>query len=401
MSQPDEIGLPEALEHAASALPEHADAIRPANGDPFALFDLLDSDAAVEVLRWLLVNEPAAGGELAQEWADSGGETAEPVKSIAPADLPKVARKALKRAHHRLRSRGESVAESQPREIVAKLPKVEDEVEEALVSGIDPRGTHIAYVVEGHPSGGARLFVAVLNEGLGIVELDVFNAGRSKIKQFVRDFTGRRESPAVHAPIAAVRALIARVAAYHPTDRPFPRGFSEWRSHLTAGGEASTPGDLARQDVPESPDTAASLRTVANWVKEGLLGPWPAESSVLQAIAEKLNDASTGVLIVSGTAREQQVEAALEEAVSEVFDAEFSRRTAERFEQTAFFYARLDRAEDAAACLAAASAFREQTPEFRPVAREMLEIILAPVLKNIHEQPEEAGGDEESPLVKP
>ena len=41
-----EVGLPEALERAASALEADADAIRPANGDPFQLLGLLDHDFA-------------------------------------------------------------------------------------------------------------------------------------------------------------------------------------------------------------------------------------------------------------------------------------------------------------------------------------------------------------------
>lgn len=401
MSQPRQIGLPEALENAASALPERADAIRPANGDPFALLDLLDADGAVEVLRWLLVNEPVAGGELAQEWADAGGAAAEPVKRIAPDDLPKAARKALKRAHHRLRSRGESLGEPQRREVVATLPKLDEAISEALISAVDPRGTHIAYLVESHPSGGARLFVAVLNEGLGVVELDVFNAGRSKIKQFVRDFTSRREYPAVPAPMDAVRASIRRIAGYQPSDRPLPRGYTEWRSHLTGPDGERTPGERIRDEVAEADDVQAALARVSKWVKDGEIGPWPASTEVLHKVAGELEEAAGGVLIVSGAARRQQIDAALDAAAETVFDAEFSRRTAERFEHTAYFFARRGRTDDASACLAAASAFRGRSPESRPIARQMLEVVLEPVLAHLDETKEEPGGDDESLLVKP
>ena len=46
MSSAKDIGLPEALERAAAALPGDADEIRPANGDPFALLSLLDAGAS-------------------------------------------------------------------------------------------------------------------------------------------------------------------------------------------------------------------------------------------------------------------------------------------------------------------------------------------------------------------
>src|SRR5687768_16656486 len=118
MSQ--EIGLPEALERAASALPRAADAIRPANGDPGQLAQGLGREQSGAVLAWLLEHEPAAGEELALAWAEDP-DTAEPVLSLAPAALPKRAQKSLRRVHHRLRSRGVAVPEAPPAATVATL----------------------------------------------------------------------------------------------------------------------------------------------------------------------------------------------------------------------------------------------------------------------------------------
>lgn len=401
MSPLNQIGLPEALERAASALEHDADAIRPANGDPFALLDLLDPDATVRVLEWLLINEPSAAAELATEWADAGGDAAEPLKRIAPEGLPKPARKALKRAHHRLRSRGESIPEPERGVVVSKLPVVEDEVAQALVSVVDARGTRAAYLVEAHPMGGARLIVATLNESLGVVEFDVFNSGRSKIKRFIRDTTSRKEYPTVSAPIDSVRALISRIADCHPNDRPLPRSFSEWRSRVKPAAGTKTPGELARAELAEPEDTEAAIQRIVALVNDGKLGPWPAASEVLQPIAERLEDASTGVVIVSPTARQEQVDLALDEALDTVFDESFAGCTAERFEESAYFYWQLDQIDDASACLAAATTFRNQSSSFRPIGRAMLEAILAPVLKAIGEPSEEQEGEKDSLLVKP
>jgi len=401
MSPPHPIGLPEALERAASALPRDADAIRPANGDPFALLDLLDSDAAVRVLEWLLVNEPSAGAELADEWADAGGDAAKPLLAIAPEGLPKTARKALKRAHHRMRSRGETIPEPKKSTVVAKLPDVKDEIAAALVSVVDARGTRVAYLIDAHPMGGARLMVAALNESLGVVEFDVFNSGRSKIKQFIRDATSRKEYPAVSAPIESVQALIVRIAGYQPGDRPFPRSFSEWRARLRPAEGTRTPGELARAELSEPEDADAAVARIAALVRDGKLGPWPTASEVLQPIAESLNDASEGVVIVSPSAREEQVDVALEQAIDTVFDEAFSLRTAERFEESAYFCWQLGQTDDASACLAAATAFRNRDERARPIGRAMLEVILAPVLKAAGEPSKEQEGDSDSLLVTP
>ena len=111
MSSATDIGLPEALERAAAALPGDADEIRPANGDPFALLSLLDAEASQRVLEWLLANEPLAGSELVEAWADAGGDAAALLARVDGSGLSKQARKALRRAHHRMRSRGESIPE--------------------------------------------------------------------------------------------------------------------------------------------------------------------------------------------------------------------------------------------------------------------------------------------------
>ena len=78
-----EIGLPEALERAATALPGAADMIRPANGDPGQLARTLGAEDAGAVLAWLLENEPGAGEELALAWGEDP-TTARPVLGLTP-----------------------------------------------------------------------------------------------------------------------------------------------------------------------------------------------------------------------------------------------------------------------------------------------------------------------------
>jgi hypothetical protein len=296
------VGLPEALERAASALPgELADGIRPANGDPAQLLELLDAEAAARVLAWLLTHEAEAGAELAAEWAelDSG---AGPMLALDAGALPKSGKKALRRALHRLRSRGVSVPEATRTEVVATLPPLEDDLSGAMISAIDPRGTRVAYVVEANPAGGARLFEVMLDEERGVVGMEVYTTGRSKVRRFLRDFATRDRFPAVEAPEEAVRALVDRVARAQPADRPLPRGFTEWRSRLGLSNEngendenVATPGELARQALSgsdetegEAPNEREALARVAERVRAHELGPWPIRTERLAAVAEKL-----------------------------------------------------------------------------------------------------------------
>ena len=401
MNSAKDIGLPDALERAAAALPGDADAIRPANGDPFALLSLLNAEASQRVLEWLLANEPLAGGELVEAWADAGGDAAVLLTRIDGSGLAKEARKALRRAHHRMRSRGESVPERAVQPIVATLPKVVDEIAVSLVSGLDPRGTRMAYIVEADPSGGARLFAASIDDERGVRELEIFSAGRSKIKAFIRSCTRSEEYPAVEAPIDAVRALIERSAAAQPADRPTPRAFAEWRTHIADPPEgASTPGELVRDALAgDGAEEVGDVGRALAMVREQSIGPWPPSDETLYEIAQRLSEVAEGVVVVSAAAKREQLDRALDEAVDRVFEPGFAQRTAQRFEETAYILWRREALEDARACLAAAKTFRGAKPAFREIGRAMLEVVLAPTLKSIEREPQPAASGDEPSMV--
>jgi hypothetical protein len=387
MSVTSGLALPEALERAASALPRDADGIRPANGDPSQLHRLLDTPSAARVLQWLLENEPAAGAQLADAWAEDPDCDPALLEAVDSGSLPKAAQKALRRAHHRLRSRGIAVAAAPVPKVVATIGRVEDDLFAAALTPLDPRGSRIAYVVEENPSGGARIFEIMFDEERGIVGFEVYSAARGKARRFLRQLTSKGRLPAVEAPPEAVRALIARVSRYQPANRPPPRAFIEWRARVAVAPEgAATPGELARQALGAA-EPGLVGRVVA-MIRERELGPWPPENPALQAAAEKIVDLGKSELVVPAATRSEQVDEIIRETVAGTFGGGFASRCAERFEETAFVFWRQDRGEDARACLAAADAFRGELSAYQEPARAMLDVLLGPALSAL-----EAGND--------
>ncbi len=393
------VGLPEALERAATALPGDADAIRPANGDPAGLLRALDAEAAVRVLDWLLRFEPEAGAELAETWAEEPDAARGPLPRLQGDALPKAGRKALSRALHRLRSRGIELASAPPAAVVAKLPPIEEELQAAFVSAIDPRGTRIAYLAESNPAGGVRLFELVLDEERGILEFEVYATGRSKARQFLRDLRARERFPAVEAPADAVRALVKKVAEGQPASRPLPRGFIEFRAHVAEPKPgAQTPGELAREALGGAADKPALARA-EELVRSHEIGPWPTAGPGLEKLAERISELAKSPLVISPAARREQAQSLLAEAQGEIFAEPVGAYTAQRLEESAYVLWKTGREDDAKPCLAAAQAFREQLASENPVARALLEAVLTPVLASLEEQtPREA---EPSLLVKP
>ncbi len=95
------------------------------------------------------------------------------------------------------------------------------------------------------------------------------------------------------------------------------------------------------------------------------------------------------------------MDAALDAALEEIYTGDFAECTAQRFEETAYVMSESGRSEDARAALATAAAFRAGRPTENPVARELLEVLLAPVLKTARGEGTEAEQDSTSLLVKP
>lgn len=388
------MSLAAALERAAEALPALADTVRPANGDPERLLGALGADDARSLLGWLLAHEPDAGGELALAWADSPHGAA-PLTGIEEHGLDRAGRKALRRAQHRLRSRGVEVASPAPAARVAVLPKLDDELAFALVSAPDPSGVQILMLVEPSPAGGARLFQGAIDLERGVLEFHALATSRSQVRRMVRELEGHPKIAAVHSSRDALAALLARAAAAQPADRALPQTFEEWRSRVArppAG--AKTPGEEVRAALGGAADLAVA-REVAREVSEGEIGPWPPPFETLRELAEKVRQAGESPLLVDDQQRRAQVERMIGDALDLRYGGAGGERTAGRLEEAAHAAWRHGGEDEARRLLAAAAVFRERAPHDNPVARALLDRVLGPVLEMLRE--ERAA----SPLVRP
>lgn len=391
------MSLPEALERAASALPRQADAVRPANGDPEALLDALSAADGARVLAWLLEHEAHDAAELAEAWAgDPRGR--EVLAAVSEEALPKAGRKALRRVRHRLRSRGLVLpAEERAEPVVARLPDVGDRLDLAFVSGLDPRGSRLVYLVESRPAGGARLFEAVIDARRGVLDFEVYQAGRSQARRFVRDLQRRARLSACEVEPAEARALVGRAARRQAPDRPLPASFSEWRSHVTGEPGSQTPGDRVARELG-SERTPALERRAAELVQSGELGPWPASREALEAEAERLKQAGETKLELTDAQRRLRLDELVGEAAGRLLVGEAAADAAALLRESAYVLWREDREEDARACLAAAASLETEAPGETPAARALAEAQLRPALGELlaaSAPPEEAGADEE------
>lgn len=385
------MSLADALELAATALPEAADAIRPANGDPDRVLDALDAPLAARVLTWLMAEDAEAASELADAWGRHERMDAV-LEAVDESALAKPARKALRRVRHRLRSRGVALPEPAPEARVARLPGGSEEaLDIALVSPFDPTGARIVSLVDAPPGGGARLFQVITDARRGILECRSYTTTRGKARRFARELAARDQYAGTEVSSDAARAWVSRCAARQPADRPLPRPFVESRSQLESDGR--TPGELARAAL----GAADSARRAVELVRGGDVGPWIPAGDALRVTAEKLQELAKGQIILSQGSRREQIEEILGDAIDSVFDEDESARVAEWLEETAYLLWKKGRDDDARACLAAGADVE--------VRRALLEVALAPVLANAAQSDDDAAagseGDEPSLVVKP
>jgi len=138
-----------------------------------------------------------------------------------------------------------------------------------------------------------RTAVAIGRVGQGVLDCRVYNTGRSKMRQFFKEFEKRGTLAALSVPPDSVRALVARAAAVQPADRALPRTYREWVPQIGRAPEGTrTPGELIRESL-EFTNEPAAVRRAAELVEKGEIGPWPPEPEALSALAEKLDSIAT------------------------------------------------------------------------------------------------------------
>lgn len=412
------MNLADTLERAAAALPEAAEALRDANGDPHRVLDGLGAAGAAPVLAWALREEPAAGEELLEAW--SGRDEAPGLlQAVSEEGLPKPARKALRRARHQLRSRGVELTEPAPAARVARVRSGEESVEGAFVSPIDPGGARVLTLIEDNPGGGARLVQVVSDARRGVAECDVVTTTRGRARRFAREITSHPRFRAVSVPREAVRALLARAVERQAPDRPLPRAFAELRSQLlgreaaapeSAGEPAATPGERVRRELGEPEAGPAAERRAVELLLGHEILPWIPPMEHLREVVERLEQAEEGPVVVSGSTRQARRDSILQRGAEAVFGGGEGALVAEWLEETAFLLWQEGREEDARALLGAARRVLDSEGEESELRRALLELALEPLLARLREAEEqappegsadEAEGEGDSLLVKP
>jgi hypothetical protein len=375
------MSLPESLERAATELPDLADDIRPANGDPHRLLDELAGEAAARLLIWLLDQAPADAEELVEAWEERD-EGVALLLSARGEGLSKGGRKLLRRAHHRLRSRGLEVAAADSPTVKKRIVTGQgDRWQAGYVSAPDFRGARMGYLVDSHPSSGARLFEVRFDEGRGMLDFKVYNSSRSKVRGFLKSLVERSGRRLFEVDRDALRALIWRAARAQPLDRPLPTGFVEWRARLFGDDleKQETPGERARRTI-QAAEPEAARETLAELIRAGRVGPWPPTS---EWVGDRMDRGRDSVEGLEGDARGAAIEAWIAE-VSTALNADSDQALiARHLEELAWVEGESGETGQAGALLAVAAALPEDGETAAIIGRARVESLFEPFLSSL------------------
>ncbi|MBW2712121.1 MAG: hypothetical protein JRC77_00040 [Deltaproteobacteria bacterium] len=359
------MSLAEALERAASALPGYADEIRPANGDAYALLSSLSQEGAGELLTWLLTEEAEAAGELCDDWMDTEAGV-QILAAQTEADLPKVGRKVLRKAHHRLRTSGVEIASPTAKPVVARLGKVEEDFAEGFVSAPDPRGIQLAFLVESRPNRSARIYEVLLDAGAGIRKFSSFETKRGEAKQFLRSARAAKDETLVPASAQSLRALYTRCAAQHSNADPLPREYIEMRHRFEVEGATETPGDEALRVLGEQGQLADEGAVEGAVEVLERFGPWgPADSDLLKAAEEA----------AAGLSEEDAVREAGKVLLSEAVSASL----AARFREASYVFWKQGEEKHAQSCGAAVQFLAQSHSEWGSLGQALVKGVLGSI----------------------
>ena len=278
---------------------------------------------------------------------------------------------------------------------VATLPKLEDEINVALVSPPDPSGAQLVVVVESSPSGGARIFQGAIDTERGILEFRVLQSNRSQARRLLRDLDVNEKLAASEAPRESVAALLASAAEAQPGDRALPQQYGEWRTRIArAPAGTPTPGALARAAIDasrrprccaRSPRRSGPAPTARGRPSSRCCTRWPRRCATPRRASCSWTSSSAARRWTRRSRR--RARSALRRPRASAL-RRASKRSPTPRGSTAD-------GEEAQRCIAAARAFREQPPRDNPVARALLDRALRPILDVLRDE------DASSPLVRP
>jgi hypothetical protein len=226
----------------------------------------------------------------------------------------------------------------------------------AMLSPIDGEGARIVWIVRPRMQGGLLRMWALISEDEGLVGAQNARLSRRELKSERDELERRAQVKLVDGDWRVADFIACEAWRNTPESRRGHVGnFLALRSELIA---SPPPTELAHPVYAELAAEVAAEPSV-ELLKEPELLEWRLPDALLKPYVDEINQAGESVIVLSPVHKQERVNTVIDRATKELLTGDTGKRVHRRFEDIAYYLARVGRREQAGWAAGAASRMRD------------------------------------------
>jgi hypothetical protein len=266
-------------------------------------------------------------------------------------------RREVRRALYKLKQHGiDAPAPTPAAKAPAAAPMAGSDTEKAMLSPIDGEGARIVWIVKPRVQGGVLRMWALISEREGLVGAQNTRLSRRELNSERDELERRAQVKLVDADWRVADFIACEAWRNTPESRRGQVGnFLALRSELIA---SPPPTELVHPVYAELATEAAAEPSV-ELLKVPELLEWRLPDEQLKPYVDEINQAGESVIVLSPVHKQERVNTVIDRATAELLTGDNGKRIQRRFEDIAYYLARVGRREQAGWAAAAASRLRD------------------------------------------
>jgi hypothetical protein len=259
----------------------------------------------------------------------------------------------------------------------------------ALLSPIDAEGARVVWILKARPGAGLKRLWALVSERDGLFGISLTAVTRKELRSERADLERRAGIKMVDADWRLADFILSDAFRRTPeAQRGEVRNFFAYRTELIA---QSPPVDFTHPVYAEfSADLAKE--PPADLMKEPEVAAWTIAPEIVKPYADEAASLRNSVIVLNRMQQEERVLTIVERAIADLLGGITGTRLRRHLEDTAYYFARTGRRDQAAAIAAAAARLRDdadlkRVPFFQAFMRAQLGAIIADEEQHQREEP--------------
>jgi hypothetical protein len=299
------------------------------------------------------------------------------------------ARREIRGALFKLRQRGiEPPPPAVPVHTASTTPAAEPGLS-ALLSPADGAGARVIWIMKARPGAGLKRLWGLVSERDGLFGISLSSLTRKELRSERTQLERRAGVALIDADWHLADFILSDAYRRTPeSQRGEVRNFFALRTELIA---QSPPTELRH---PIYDELAADLdrEPSADLMKEPEIAAWTLAADSVKAYVDEIASLRNSVIVLSRIQQEERVVTVVERALARLLTGDTALRLQRHLEDTAYYFARTARRDQAASAVAAAAHLRDgadlnHAPFFQAFMRAQLGALIAEEEQHQREEP--------------